>query len=137
MGKTRDEAYIQFVKGVDAYYSHVEQVPMMRPEAEGICGVMELMEMERRGREYELSILHWPPTISTSFVLVVKDLVSMSRTTISYNQAALDELRAVLESKPSISIPEFCAWAERVWRKGELERTAAGISIAKARNAAT
>lgn len=135
IGKTQEEAYRQFMAGVDSYYCHVEQVPMMRPEPEGICGVMELMEMERRGREYELSILHWPLAIHPHFVLVIKDLVSMSHTSISYNQAALDELHALLESRPTITLAQFRIWAERVWRKGELERTAAGICITKSRDA--
>ena len=136
-GRTIKEVLAEFMKGVEEYYNHVARVPLMRPEPEGLGGVLELMEMERRGREYELSILHWPPTIHPHFVLIIKDLVSMSHTTISYNQAALDELRALLESKPSVTISEFCVWANRVWRKGELERTATGMVIGKARNATT
>ncbi len=135
--ETLDEAFNQFHKGVESYFRHVAQVPMMRPEPEGLEGIVELIEMERRGREYELSILHWPPSIPPNFVLVVKDLVSISRTTISYNQAALDELQALLKAKPSMAIFEFRLWAERVWRNGELERSSSGMAISNARNSGT
>ena len=133
MGKTLEQAHAQFVRGVEAYYAQVSSVGMLRPEPEGILGVAELAEMDRRGREYELTILDWPPTIPQNFVLIVKDLVSLSRTTIGYNQSALDELRVLLEAQPAITLKAFRSWAERVWRRGELERTSAGMAISKNR----
>lgn len=134
-GKTLADARQQFERGVEIYYAHVEAVGIIRPEPEGLLGVAELMEMERRGREYELSILHWPENIPSNFIFLIKDFVSLSRTGISYNQAALDELQVLLAAQPSISVKEFRNWAERVWRAGELERTPAGMHISKTREA--
>lgn len=133
VGNTLEQVREQFQRGVDIYYSQVEAVGMIRPEPEGLLGVAELMEMERRGREFETSILHWPPNIPPNFVLMIKDLVSLSRTTIGYNQAALDELQALFVARSSISLKEFRNWAEHVWRRGELERTPAGMHISKTR----
>lgn len=135
VGKSLEQVREQFVRGVEIYYAHVASVGVIRPEPEGLLGVAELMEMERRGREFETSILHWPPNIPASFVLMIKDLVSLSRTTIGYNQSALDELQVLLAAQPFISVKEFRNWAERVWRAGELERTPAGMHISKNREA--
>lgn len=130
-GKTIADARTEFEAGIDAYLSHIKTIPNFMPEPQGLDGVAQLIESERKSREYEFALLHFPANLSPHFGRYLKEIILMSRTSIEYNQSAMDELQVLLTNR--ISDSDFQAWADRVWRQGELARTPAGLTISKSR----
>ena len=131
-GKTIADARTEFEAGIEEYLNHIKKIPHFMPEPEGLGGVAYLIENERKSREFEFALLHFPPNLPPYFGLYLKETILMSMTSIEYNQSAVDELRVWL-SASVVSDAEFHRWADRVWRQGELARTPAGLAISKSR----
>lgn len=135
-GLTKAEAEKDFQAGVETYLEKIREIPCLEPEQQGLAGVLELMEFERRGVLYEIQLLDWPEKIDSKIATEIAELIKSTRRPLSYSQSALDELAALIERKPTLSFEEFKVWAEQVWRGGQLQATREGLAIARARAAA-
>jgi len=133
-GDTSDAAESEFRAGIQIYLNSISQISNLRPESEGLAGIAELAEQERQSALWELQILDWPKICKPRYAAYIKNLATTSYAPISFNQAALDELSALMVRNPNISLREFKEWAGRVWRCHELERTREGLEIARKRN---
>jgi len=130
-GNTKAEAEKKFQAGVDFYLSQITQIPHHRPERQGMAGVLELMEFERIAADFELKLLIWPE-LPPQLKAEVATLMKSARRPIAYNQAALDELGLFALNQPTRI--ELSQWAQATWILGELERTQAGLAVARVRS---
>lgn len=135
-GQTKAEAEKEFRAGVEFYISKISEIPGLSPEQQGMAGILELMEMERRSVDFELRLLAWPKNVDPAIMDEVVELIKSTRRPLSYNQSAIDELAVWLDKHSGGEFFEFKDWAGRVWRTGQLDTTREGLSIARAREEA-
>lgn len=135
-GKNQAEAEKEFQAGVEYYLSQIKNIPCLAPEKQGVEGALELLEMERRVTEYEITLLDWPSNISQEQKVEILELIRSTRRPISYNQAALDELSVWMSKNPKYKTSQIKDWADTVWRIGQLESTSQGLAMTRTRHVA-